>query len=261
VTHGRISLDGVFPLVPSIDTVGSLANSINGIEVSYRAMSGDSGPEPQQARLRFGIPEPWFDLSPTDNDIASEFQKAIDMLVSLGHDVRPVEMPDVLPSNQLWNAVAEEAREVHREFRLAGRRYGADVKERLDAADLVTQSEIDASRIWQQTVRDGFSYIFGTIDFLITPTVPVRRKVIGDDFIKGQPYRSVLSYFSAIVNHSLHPAIALPLADSGTPPASLQVIGPRNSEMALIGLGRHLESKELTRFILPPSSSPTPGAR
>jgi aspartyl-tRNA(Asn)/glutamyl-tRNA(Gln) amidotransferase subunit A len=261
VTHGRISLEGVFPLVPSIDTVGPLANSINEIEVSYRAMSGDPEPEPQRTRLRFGVPEPWFERSPTDDDIAYEFQKAIDMLASVGHVVRPVEMPDVLPSKQLWNAVAEEAREVHREFRLAGHRYGTDVKERLDAADLVSVSEIDASRIWQQTIRDGFSYIFETIDFLITPTVPVRRKVIGNDLINGQHYRSVLSYFSAIVNHSLHPAIALPLADSGTPPASLQVIGPKNSEMALIGLGRHLESKELARFILPPSSSPTPGVR
>jgi len=258
VTHGRISLEGVFPLVPSIDTVGPLANSINEIAVSYRAMSGDAEPESEPTRLRLGVPEPWFELSPTDDDIASEFQKAIDMLTSMGHEIRPVEMPDVLPSQHLWNAIAAEVRDVHRQFRLAGSLYGADVKERLDAADLVSDPEIEASRLWQQTIRDSFSHIFGTIDFLITPTVPVRRKVIGEDLINGQPYRSVLSYFSAIVNHSLQPAIALPLADSGTPPASLQVIGPRSSEVALIGFGRHLESEEIARFILPSSSSPTP---
>ncbi len=260
VTHGRISLEGVFPLVPSIDTVGPLADSIDHIEASYRAMSGDTAPEPEQTHLRFGVPEPWFERSPTDDDIASDFQNAIDTLGSLGHVIHPIEMPDVLPSDQLWNAISEEVREVHREFRQAGSEYGPDVRQRLDAADLVTASDVETARKWQQTIRERFSDVFGLIDFLITPTVPVRRKLIGDDLIGGRHYRAVLSYFSAIVNHSLHPAIALPLADSGHPPASLQIIGPQDSEIALIGLGRHLDSEDLTRFIPAPMSSPTPHA-
>jgi Asp-tRNA(Asn)/Glu-tRNA(Gln) amidotransferase A subunit family amidase len=170
-------------------------------------------------------------------------------------------MPDVFPSDQLWNAIAEEVRDVHREFRRAGAEYGPDVRQRLDSADLITTSDAMNAREWQQTIRDRFSDVFATVDFLITPTVPVRRKLIGDDLIEDRHYRTVLSYFSAIVNHSLHPAIALPLADSGAPPASLQVIGPMRSEMALIGLGRHLDAIDLTGFTTARPSSRTPESR
>jgi len=258
VTHGRIPLDGVFPLVPSIDTVGPLASTIDHIDISYRAMSGDDHPEPKPAKKRFGVPEPWYERSPTSNDIAGEFQKATDSLRSMGHSVGPIEMSGVFPSNQLWNAIAEEVRDVHYSFRSEGREYGPDVSQRLDAADLVTASDTESAFQWQRRIRDTFSEVFATVDFLITPTVPVRRKVIGEDLIDGKHYRSVLSYFSAVINHSLHPAIALPLAGSGSPPASLQVIGPRHSETALIGLGRKLDSENVTRFKPPSSSSPIP---
>lgn len=261
VTHGRIPLDGVFPLVPSIDTVGPLASSIDHIESCYQAMSGDIAPDPLSGHLRFGVPEPWFERSPISTDIASAFRNAVENLRSAGHAVHPIEMPDVFPSDQLWNAIAEEVRDVHREFRLAGAEYGPDVRQRLDSADMITTSDVMNAREWQQTIRDRFSDAFATVDFLITPTVPVRRKLIGDDLIEGRHYRTVLSYFSAIVNHSLHPAIALPLADSGAPPASLQVIGPRRAEMALIGLGRHLDAIDLTGFTTARPSSRTPESR
>ncbi len=42
VTHGRIPLDGVFPLATTVDTVGPLADSIDALDSSYRAMSGDT---------------------------------------------------------------------------------------------------------------------------------------------------------------------------------------------------------------------------
>ena len=64
VTYNRIPLDGVFPLVPSLDTVGPLANSIDNLELAYRAMSADTEPEPELRPLRFGVPQPWYDLSP-----------------------------------------------------------------------------------------------------------------------------------------------------------------------------------------------------
>lgn len=260
VTYGRIPLDGVFPLVPSIDTVGPLASSIDIIEASYRAMSGDVVPEPTNDRLRFGVPQPWFDDSPIDADVADEFQRAIDTLTSNGHRVDPIGMPDVVASKQIYSAIAEEVREVHRDFRAAGKEYGGDVSERLDMADVVTSSDVLAARKWQHMIRGRFADALAKVDFLITPTVPARRKFIGDDLIGGRPYRSVLSYFSGIVNHSLHPAIALPLAGSGAPAVSLQVIGPLDSEVALIGLGRSLDAVDLTRFTLAPKSSPTPGA-
>ncbi|MEA1903304.1 MAG: amidase [Actinomycetota bacterium] len=253
VTRGRIPLDGVFPLVPSIDTLGPLADSMTNIELSYRAMSGDVEPAPSPGRLRLGIPQPWYDGSPTNDDIAATFDSAVEALKGLGHEIHAVTMPDVFPGIQLWNAIAGEVRDVHREYKQQGKPYGADVEKRISDADDVTDQDRSLALEWQQMIRTRFADAFATVDYLITPTVPVRRKVIGEDLIGDRHYRSVLSYFSAVVNHSLHPALAVPLAGSGTPPASLQIIGGVGSEPAMIGLGKELESGNLARFTKAPT--------
>ncbi|MFQ5522006.1 MAG: amidase [Acidimicrobiia bacterium] len=256
VTYGRIPLDGVFPLVPSIDTVGPLADSIEHLDLPYRAMSGDDTPEPEPRSLRLGVPQPWYDEAPLAEDVSAAFGAVIAALREMGHQVHTIEMTEAVPSQRIWNAIAEEVREVHRPFRERGERYGDDVAHRLDDAEQVTPEEAAEARTWRQRLRDQFADAFATVDFLITPTVPVRRKVIGEERLLGRHYRAVLSYFTALVNHSLHPAIALPLTGSGAPPASLQVIGPRHSEAALLGFARGLEADGISRFTTPPGEYP-----
>ena len=132
VTHGRIPLNGVFPLVSSIDTVGPLANSMENIDLAYREMSADPTPAPEERSLRLGIPQPWYETSPTDDDIAGEFTTAVETLRAIGHEVHTIDMPDVEPSIQLWNAIAAEVRDVHAGFRRQNEIYGEDVARRLD---------------------------------------------------------------------------------------------------------------------------------
>jgi aspartyl-tRNA(Asn)/glutamyl-tRNA(Gln) amidotransferase subunit A len=248
VTHGRIPLTGVFPLALSIDTVGPLADTIANLDAAYRAMSGDDTNEPAPAPLKLGIPQPWFDMAPMDETVAKGFDKLINALRDLGHTVIPVGMPDVLPAQELIHAIAGEITGVHRDFRAKGLAYGDDVAKRLDDCAGVSPEEIQAGRDWQLMIRRQFAEAFTTVDLLITPTSPAMRKQIGNDSIGERHYRAVLSWFSAIVNHSLHPAIALPVVDSGEPPVSLQAIGSSGSETGLIGFGRSLESAGLIGF-------------
>ncbi len=249
VTHGRVPLEGVFPLVPSLDTVGPLAGSLADLELSYRAMAGDRSEPREPGPLRLGIPQPWVENAPFEPDIAKIFENAVVSLRAMGHEVGVIHLPDAVPSTKLWHAIAEEVREVHAEFRARGEPYGDDVAMRLADAELVTTEEITGARNWQAMIRERFGDAFETVDFLLTPTVPVRRKRIGEEEIGGRHYRSVLSYFTALVNHSLHPALALPLLGSGSPPASLQVIGRFRGEADLLGFATDLEGKGLAGFV------------
>jgi Asp-tRNA(Asn)/Glu-tRNA(Gln) amidotransferase A subunit family amidase len=104
-------------------------------------------------------------------------------------------------------------------------------------------------------IRLAFAGAFESVDLIVTPTTPVMRKVIGEDLIGDRHYRAVLSWFSALVNHALHPAIAIPLAGTGAPPVSLQAIGPLGSETALIGFGRSLVNAGLAGFSPAPMAS------
>lgn len=261
VTYGRIPLDGVFPLVPSIDTVGPLADSIDNIELSYRAMSGDQRPEPDSRRRRIGVPQPWFDRAPIQADIGTEFERVVALIQGLGHEVHPIEMPDVYPTSQLIDAIGPEVTTAHHEFRLRGETYGEAVASRIEVAESVGPEAAASARQWQEMLRSRFADAFATVDFLITPASAARSKVIGIDNIGDQSHRTVISYFSAIVNHALHPALALPILNSGAPPASLQVIGALDSEVDLIGFGRSLDEAAITGFTVVPRNSSTTGGR
>lgn len=255
VTYGRISLDGVFPLVPDIDTVGPIADSMDTIATSYRAMSGDDSPEPDRKPLRLGVPEPWYQEAPLGEDVRNAFEGAIAALRDLGHEVHPIDMPDTKPSAHIIGAIAEVAR-IHREFRQQGRTYGAAVEARIEAEEQVTPEQESAAREWQEMIRARFRDALATVEFILTPTTPVSQKVIGQDMIDDKSHTTVLSYFTSIVNHALHPALALPIHGSGAPPVSLQVIGALDSEAALIGMGRWLEDAGIVGFTVARGNSP-----
>jgi aspartyl-tRNA(Asn)/glutamyl-tRNA(Gln) amidotransferase subunit A len=259
VTHGAIPLDGVFPLVPSIDTVGPLADSVANLAIAYRVMSGDHRPEPAAARLRLGVPQPWVESAPMSQEVDQAFTETLGRLADLGHEVAPVEMPGFVPSHELVWAIAEEVREVHRDFRARGELYGEDVARRLDEAESTTDAQVRAGRDWQANIRGILTNALQQHDLLVTPTVPVRSKVIGQEMIGDRHYRAVLSYFSAVVNHTLHPAIAMPLAGTGEPPLSLQAIGTLGSEPLLIAFARSLEDAAVSSFTVARSNPQTRG--
>lgn len=258
VTYGRIPLAGVFPLVPSIDTVGPLADSMTNIELAYRAMSGDRTPEPERVPLRIGIPEPWYGRAPMDPDIGAAFEQAIERIAHMGHEVHPIQMPDTVPGYQLIDAIGLEVSTAHRGYRGRGEPYDPAVAARIAVAESVTPQAAAAAREWQEMIRSRFADAFATVDLLITPGSAARAKIIGQENIGEKSHRAVVSYFSALVNHALHPAVAMPLLDSGAPPASLQVIGPLDSESGLIGFGRWMEEAQIVGFRAATPNSPTP---
>lgn len=254
VTYGAIPIDGVFPLVGSIDTVGPLADGTANLELAYRSMSGDTEPLEPDRELRLGIPMPWFEAAPLTDEVRAGFAHAIASLERLGHRVHPLGLADVQPDPRLGFAIGVEVAPVHREFRARGLPYGDDVARRLDAAEAVTESEAEEGRAWQLMIRQRFSDAFDVVDYLLTPTVPAMRKTIGEDMIGDHHYRSVLSWFTALVNHALLPAIAIPLLGTGSPPVSLQVIGPTGSDLGLLALSAALERQGIAGFTPAPAN-------
>jgi len=259
VTYGRIPLTGVFPLVPSIDSVGPIADSVENLSLAYSVMSGEPVGTAEIGSLRIGVPEPWFQEAPMSQEVADAFSHTVASLSDLGHEVVEVSMPDVGPSHHIGWALAEEVREVHREFREQGEVYGEDVALRLTDAEAVSEQEARAGRVWQGQMRSEFAGALSNVDLLITPTVPVRSKVIGEEMIGDRHYRAVLSYFAAVVNHALHPAIAMPVLGTGAPPLSLQAIGPIDGESLLLGFARQLERAGVVGFVVAEGGPEAPG--
>lgn len=264
VTHGRIPLSGVFPLAPSIDTVGPLARSVGDLSLAYAAMAGyhrddpwsspvpvvsPSSTRPDLRGIRIGIPVPWVD-SPVSEDVAVAFADAIAAIRALGAEVEEFREDSVDNHREIVTLAGAEIAAIHRPWVDAGKPYGPEVADRLERALAVTVDEFMAATEWRALARQRTMAAFGSFDFLATPTVGTTRKVIGEDTVETTegrlPYRPVLSCFTALVNHLGCAAIAGPLG-GGRPPASLQLIGAPWSEHRLLELAGLLEREGVFR--------------
>jgi aspartyl-tRNA(Asn)/glutamyl-tRNA(Gln) amidotransferase subunit A len=259
VTLGRLPTDGLFPLAPSLDTVGPLARDVATLDRVYRAMAGLAGATAARAPagLRIGLPSPWSQLAATEPDVSRALADAATKLQAMGAEVVPIDDPRLAPWGMLQELAGAEAAHVHRRFRAEGKPYGPEVAARLDTADKVTPAAYLEAQRWRAGLVERFAGAFRHVSLLMTPAVAARRKRIGDDLISGQPYRPVLSWFSALVNHAGVPAIAMPLAAEPSPrpdvpPPSLQLIAPWWQEELLLGVAAHLEAAGLVAFRPPP---------
>lgn len=252
VTHNRVPLDGVFPLATSVDTVGPFARTVADLTATYRVISGDNYREQATGHLRLGVPQPWVADSPSVAAISSAFSEALASLAQLGHEVVEVEIPEMVPPGMIVEVVAPEVLSVHGAWYAEGRPYGRELIPRIEAALAVTPDIARDAQEWRRRLIAACDQALSSVDLLITPSVPNLRKVIGEDLIGDLHYRTVVSWFAAIVNHTGCPAISLPLLTTGQPPPSLQFIAPRGKEGVLLDFGAGLEAAGLVGYTPPP---------
>lgn len=270
-THGRVPITGVFPLIESLDTVGPFATNIGDLAAVYRVLAGYDPADPwsvpdsvavprpvsRLGGLRVGIPQPWVETAPMDDEVRRGFAHAIEALEGLGASVTEVRNPFFSMPGMIGPTLAAEVTALHGDWmRDPDKQYGADVVERITAAMETSLADIVDANRWRSALTNTFLATFDHVDVLITPTVPARHKTIGQDIItiagEDHFYRKLFSWFSALINHAGLPALAAPLVFPGSPPPSIQIIGPPWSEDRLLEIGQRLEDHQIVGF-RPPS--------
>lgn len=271
VSHGRVPLTGVFPLAPSLDTVGPITTTVADAAAVYAVIAGDDPADPwSEPRpvivpdgpsglrgLRVGVPHPWVDR-PLAARIATGFTGFLAALEAAGAEVTPI-VSALLDPAGLPRASYAEVGAVHRDWITSDpTRYGSEVRERL-LRDLEHGTDaVTAAWAWRHHLAAAFDRAFATVNLLVTPTTATLRKPIGVDLVDAgadpEPYRPALSWFTTLVNQAGLPALAVPLAGTaaaGTPPVSVQIIGPRFAEDRLLDAGLGLEMAGIVGFSPP----------
>lgn len=263
VTHGRVPLLGATPLAPSLDTIGPLTRTVADAAAIYLAIAGDDPADPWSAPVRvdrpgaprdpstlfIGIPKQWMD-HPIDRVTRNAFRSVLDRLAALGATVETVDEPALEITDTAGNAAAAEVYLALKErWESHPEAYGTDVAARIRRAQTIGLGSAVEAMAWDAGVRHALDRIFSRFDVLATPTVGSTRKVIGEDDmdIDGERifHRAVIAQYTWPANRSGNPALALPIESDGTPPASLQLIGPRWGEAPLLEIGLGLESAGL----------------
>jgi aspartyl-tRNA(Asn)/glutamyl-tRNA(Gln) amidotransferase subunit A len=165
---GRIPTDGVFPLVPTFDTVGPMATNVADVALAWSALTGAAVPE---ARLR-GLTVGLLTRPPSVGGPAGAENRAAEQYVArleeLGARVVEASIPE--PPEDTWPLFFHEAAESHRAtFPSRADEYGDNVRVKLEQAQTIDPAEADRAR---ESVRRWRGYR-PDVDLYVAPTVGV----------------------------------------------------------------------------------------
>jgi aspartyl-tRNA(Asn)/glutamyl-tRNA(Gln) amidotransferase subunit A len=142
---GLIPLDGVFPLVPTLDTVGPMARSVDDVALMWSVLTGRRAPEPRLAGLRVGLlrqPPGIGDGRVTETSDAAEAWVAD--LERLGAQVVEARVPE--PAANTWPQFQHEAARSHAAtFPSRAAEYSDVMRTKLEAALGVKPDEVGAA--------------------------------------------------------------------------------------------------------------------
>ena len=172
---GAVSVEGVFPLVPSFDTVGPMARTVADCALAYSVLTGTPVPEPGMRGLRVGLLTAVPDLAPVAS-AGPRDERALahaERLRALGADVQEAVLP--MPEGDTWAVFnAEAARSHAATFPSRRDEYGPTIRAKLDGALLVSdddyQAGLAALHAWRaQAAREP------GVDLLVSPTLGVEE--------------------------------------------------------------------------------------
>jgi aspartyl-tRNA(Asn)/glutamyl-tRNA(Gln) amidotransferase subunit A len=142
---GLIPMDGIFPLVPSIDTVGPMARTVADVAALWSVLAGRAVPEPRLAGLTVGLlrqPPEIGDGRPTERSDAAEPWAA--ELERLGARVVEARVPHATADT--WPLFQHEAARSHAAtFPSRADEYGRVMRIKLEAAHRVRPDAVDAA--------------------------------------------------------------------------------------------------------------------
>lgn len=226
-TWGRISTRGVWPLAPSLDTVGPMAAGVGGLILGMRWLDPDFAPAASPAgrigRLRMET-EPLIDQAVDAALSASGFEVVEVALVGW-------EQAWVMAGRIL---VAEAAvSNAH----LAGDLHRLDpaVTARMEEGRRMSPTQLKEARAFQENWKAAFLGLLAEVDLVALPTMSRFPPLLEN------AYRANLSSATRPVNLAGLPALALPVPSVGPLPASLQLVGPPGGEELLLASGLVVE--------------------
>lgn len=233
-TYGRISLDGVRALAPSMDTVGPMAATVAGVVTGMALLEPGFAPAVDPAPLlgRFRLP-----------GAAPFVERAIDrLLASAELPLEGVDLRGWLRADRAGTTVVfVEAARVHATLlREHADALGEEVRGRLEAGSIVTHEDHRAARTTAKPWRQELDRALDR-----TPVI-VLAGIVDEPAPLDDPLRLDTRHPNVAVNLAGHPAIVLPVparfVGPGRLPTSVQLIAHRGGEELLVATAAVLEA-------------------
>jgi amidase len=233
-THGRIPLAGVWPLAPSMDTIGPMARDVAGVAAGLALLEPGFSVD-VTAAARIGR------VRPAGVDVDPVIDAAVDAaLARCGVKVIDVDLPGWGSARRTCNVIIDAEAAMSNGPLLAdpARRdmISPLVRASLTEAQALTPVQLLQARAEQERWRAAMAAALREVDLLALATVPFFPPRMEAAARSG--YLSLTSP----VNLAGFPALALPVPTGQRLPASLQLIGGPNAEPLLLATGAMIEA-------------------
>lgn len=250
-SDGRWPRDGVFPLSPTLDTVGLLCRSVADAELAFGVIDGGRiAPSPalDLAGLRFGRPvNHYFD--DLDNEVALRVHDAIARLERAGASIVDIEVPEAAERAEMFRTVL--APELLAGLGEAAFEAGQDVIDPLIRARMKAGQKVSAeSYIRALTRRRELIAIAARrmegLDAWLSPSVAILAAPVADfdDAERGLQLALGITRNSQPGNMFAQCGLSVPVpGQPGALPVGLQVMGPNGGDARLLAIGRAIEDR------------------
>src|SRR5215469_6337919 len=267
-TFGRVSVAGVVPLSPRLDSVGPLARSSGDAAVLLDAISARGEKEPPleltvksrlRPRFRLGLPEEFLSES-FSAAVESAFEATLGVFRKMGANLRKVSILLLRETEDAGNQIAwAEATHYHQQagwFPARSADYGQDVRERLEfGANVSATTYLEALERREAFLRGLLAMMRDNhLDALALPTTPIPAPLIGEETISlnshgvgfpsgaSHPTRALLLRNNRPANLGGLPAISVPCGRTTEGlPIGLQLVGAVMDEARLLQIAHAFE--------------------
>jgi len=235
-SHGLLSLEGVHPFAPSLDTLGVLVREVADVAPLLAGLGAPVEVRPLVRPPRIGLwrTSQW---SRTTAAMQHRLEEVATVLARAGAPVREVDpLPDetALIEGQALIMAAEALRSFGA-LRPSGA-LGPQLTELLDRGAAARSEDVHAARVRAGQALNTMNGLLGEVDVLLTPSAP------------GEAPEGLASTGDPIFNRVVTvlgvPAISLPagVGPSGLP-LGVQLVGARQAEAALLAAAAWIEPR------------------
>jgi len=240
-THGRVSLEGVLDLAPSLDTCGWFTrDAATFARVADVLLAADARPLPESVRVLWPR-EMWGLL---DTEVTQALKGPCAQVQALLGRATAVDVALDGLDAMYWHFRYIQGREAWTTDGAFIQRYqpplGPGVAERFAWSRNVTDAQVADATAFRRRFTSMLAGVLGTDGVLLMPTMPDIAPLRSDTEASLEDYRNRAIRMLCIAGLSGFPQLSLPLGRRLDAPLGLSLLGPPGSDRSLVRLAERL---------------------
>lgn len=226
---GPGALQGVWPLVPSLDHVGPMARTLQDLEPIWSAMAPSDDAQPTGTVRSIGFDPAW--IADCDAIVQSAFERGLAVFARRGVKIQEVRLPALDQVGDIHRTIfCTETAAWYRSHVAPGTALPAAAIASLSHAETIAQGTYLAACDLRRTMTEQVEAVLVDSDLILSPTTVVARtgRDAADLLVAGRrlDFTYALVRLTCLFNHTGHPALTMPVADG-----SLQAIGRKDANL------------------------------